>query len=325
MTRTPRSRHAAVTALRRGAPWYPAPVSESRRGLAYGIAAYGLWGLAPLFWKLLDDVSPIEILAHRLVWGIIAFAAIAWIAGAAPAVLVALRDRRTVAAMGLSGALLVINWGAFVGAVASGNILDASLGYFINPLLSVGLGMLVLRERLRSLQWLAIGLAVAGVAILTWRAGRVPWISLVLAITFGAYGLVRKMARVESLAGSTVETALLTPIAVIYLAVVAVRGGGQLGHASTATQLLLLATGVVTAAPLLLFTSAARRLPLSTVGFLQYLAPTTQFLLAITVYDEPLVRDRLIAFGFIWLALAVFSIDLVRQSRAYTPVTRTDL
>jgi chloramphenicol-sensitive protein RarD len=303
-------------------------VSQFRRGLAYGVAAYGLWGLAPLFWKLLDGVSPVEILAHRLAWGLLAFAAIVYVARAAPAVFEALRDRRTVAALVLSGVLLVINWGVFVGAVATDNVLDASLGYFINPLLSVGLGTVVLRERLRPLQWLAIGLAIAGVTLLTWRAGRVPWISLVLAGSFGFYGLVRKMVRVESLAGSTVETALLAPIAVIYLVALAVRGDGQLGHASTATQLLLLATGVVTAAPLLLFNSAARLLPLSTVGFVQYLAPSTQFVLAIALYGEPLVRDRLITFALIWLGLAVFSVDLVRHSRGHQmpePISRTDL
>jgi chloramphenicol-sensitive protein RarD len=299
------------------------PVTESRRGLAHGIAAYALWGMAPLFWRLVRQVSPFEILAHRVVWGVITFGALVWFVGAAPAVRGAFRDRRTVAAMALSGTLVIINWGAFVIAIETDHLLDASLGYFINPLLSVALGMLVLRERLRPLQWLAIGFAAVGVVILTWRIGRVPWISIVVATSFGAYGLVRKLARVESLAGSTVETALLTPVAVAYLAILAARGGGELGHASTATQLLLLATGVVTAAPLLLFTSAARRLPLSSVGFLQYLAPTTQFVLAIAVFGEPFTRGQLIAFGFIWLGLAAFSIDLVQQARAYDPLSRT--
>jgi chloramphenicol-sensitive protein RarD len=221
--------------------------------------------------------------------------------------------------MALSGTLVVINWGAFVVAIETDHLLDASLGYFINPLISVALGMLVLRERLRALQWWAIGFAVVGVVVLTWRIGRVPWISIVVATSFGGYGLVRKLARVESLAGSTVETALLTPIALGYLAILAVRGDGELGHASTSTQLLLLSTGVVTAAPLLLFTSAARRLPLSTVGFLQYLAPTTQFVLALALYHEPFNRYQLIAFSFIWLGLIAFSIDLARA-----PISRTD-
>ncbi|TMQ05720.1 MAG: EamA family transporter RarD [Deltaproteobacteria bacterium] len=280
-------------------------VSESRRGLAHGIAAYGLWGLAPAFWKLLGGVSPVEILAHRVVWGVIAFAAIAGVAGVTPAVRAGLRDRRTAAMMAASGVLLVVNWGMFVWAVATDHILDASLGYFVIPLLSVALGTLVLGERLRRLSWIAIGCAVTGVAVLTWSAGRVPWISLV-----------------ESLAGSPLETALLTPIAVGYLAVLALRGGGQLGHATTATQLLLVSTGLVTAAPLLLFNSAARRLPLSTLGFLQYLGPTCQFILAVGVYGEPFARDQLLAFAFIWIGLAVFSVDLVRQTRSLA-VSRT--
>jgi chloramphenicol-sensitive protein RarD len=298
-----------------------AAVSKSRRGLAHGITAYALWGIAPLYWKLpgLVRVSPVEVIAHRVVWGALAFAALAWLAGVGPAVRAAFRDPRTVAAMALSGSLVVVNWGAFVIAVQDNHLLDASLGYFINPLLSVALGMLVLRERLRPLQWWAIGSAVIGVGVLTWQIGRVPWLSLVVATSFGGYGLVRKLARVESLAGSTVETALLAPVAVAYLAIVAARGGGQLGHASAGTELLLLTTGVVTAVPLLLFTSAARLLPLSTVGFLQYLAPTTQFVLALARYDEPFSRPQLIAFSFIWLGLIAFSIDLARS-----PISRTD-
>jgi chloramphenicol-sensitive protein RarD len=298
-------------------------VTESRRGLAYGVTAYVLWGVVPAFWKLLAGVSPVEVIAHRVVWGALAFAVIVWIAGAGAAVRAAFADRNTVAVMALSGTLLVINWGTFVGAVATGHLLDASLGYFINPLISVVFGTLVLRERLRRLQWIAIGLALAGVAILTWRAGHVPWISLVLAVTFGGYGLVRKLVRVESLVGSTVETVVVAPIAAIYLAILAARGGGALGHADPTTELLLISTGVVTALPLLLFTSAARRLPLSTLGFLQYLGPTGQFILAVAVYGEAFARDQLIAFGFIWLGLATFTADLVRQSRRPPRLSQT--
>jgi chloramphenicol-sensitive protein RarD len=278
-----------------------------------------LWGIVPVFWKLLAGLSAVEILAHRVVWGAVALVAIAWGAGAAPAVRAAIADRRTVAMMAVSGTLLVINWGTFVWSVMTGHLLDASVGYFITPLISVGLGTLVLRERLRRLQSLAIALAVAGVVLLTWRAGDAPWIAAVLATSFGSYGLVRKLARVESLAGSTIETVLLAPIAVIYLAVLAAGGGGQLGHAATTTQLLLLSTGVVTVGPLLLFTSAARRQPLSTIGFLQFLGPTGQFVLAVGIYGEPFTRYKLIAFGFIWLGLAAFSVDLVRQSPRAAP------
>jgi len=278
-----------------------------------------LWGSVPVFWKLLGGLSAVEILAHRVVWGAVALIAIAWLAGAGPAVRAALADRRTVALMAVSGTLLVINWGTFVAAVMAGHLLDASLGYFITPLISVGLGTLALRERLRPLQSLAIGLAMVGVVILTWRAGHAPWIAVVLATTFGSYGLVRKLARVESLAGSTIETVLLAPIAVIYLAALAAGGGGELGHAAATTQLLLLSTGVITVGPLLLFTSAARRLPLSTLGFLQFIGPTGQFVLALVVYDETFARAQLIAFGFIWLGLVVFSVDLVRQAPARPP------
>lgn len=181
----------------------------------------------------------------------------------------------------------------------------------------------MLKERPRRLQWLAIGLAVIGVAIWTWRAGGMPWIALVIATTFGSYGLVRKVAHVDSLAGSTIETALLAPLAIGYLGIAAVAGHGQLGHATTGVQLLLLSTGVVTAVPLLMFASAARRLPLSTLGFLQFVAPTVQLLVAVIVYGEALTADQVVAFAAFWLGLAVFSADLVRQSRRPALISRT--
>ena len=297
--------------------------SERRRGLIYGVAAYGMWGIVPLFWKLLAGVDPVEVLAHRGLWGCLAFAVLVKVARVGPALRTALRDRRIVAVMALSSTLLAINWGLFVWAVSTGHLLDASLGYFMNPLISVALGMIVLGERLRRLQWLAIGFAIVGVALLTWNAGRVPWIACILAASFGTYGLVRKLARVDSLVGSTIETILMLPVALIYLGALAARGGGQLGHADVSIVLLLVATGIVTAGPLLLFTSAARRLPLSTVGFLQYLAPTGQFLIAVLAFHEPFTRDKLLAFGMIWCGLIVFSIDLV-TAPAPTPPRPTD-
>jgi chloramphenicol-sensitive protein RarD len=291
-------------------------MSEQRAGLAYGVAAYTLWGIVPLFWKLLVHVDPVELLAHRAIWGLGTFLVIAAAAARLPAVRAALSDRRTLGVMAVSGVLLSINWGTFVAAVAHQHLLDASLGYYINPLVSVALGTAVLREHLRRLQWLAIGLAAVGVALLTWEAGRVPWIALVLAGTFALYGLVRKTASVDSLVGSTVETLLMTPVALIYLAALAGRGGGATGHADLATHGLLVATGAITAVPLLLFTSAARRLPLAVVGFLQYLAPTGQFLIAVLAFGEPFAREKLVAFALIWVALVVFSVDLYRQLRA---------
>jgi chloramphenicol-sensitive protein RarD len=285
----------------------------ARTGLLQGAVAYLLWGAVAAYWKLLAGVDPIELIAHRALWGLAAFLAIVIVAGQWRAFLASLRDLRLVGVMALSGSLLAINWGVFVAATTSGHLLDASLGYFINPLVSVALGTIVLRERLRRLQWIAIGFAFAGVAVLTWRAGRVPWVALILASSFGLYGLVRKTARVDALVGSAIETLLMAPVAAIYLVMI---GGGAMAHADVGTDLLLVGTGLITAVPLVLFTSAARRLPLSTVGFLQYLAPTGQFLLAVIAYGEQLASDRLIAFGLIWAGLAVFSIDLVRQARA---------
>ncbi|HSN29094.1 MAG TPA: EamA family transporter RarD, partial [Kofleriaceae bacterium] len=272
--------------------------------------AYGLWGLVAAYWKLLAGVSPLELIAHRAVWGLFTFVAIALAFGQGAALRAALRDVRLVGVMFVSASLLAVNWGVFVWATVSGHLLDASLGYYINPLVSVALGMIVLRERMRPLQWVAIALAAIGVVQLAWRVGHVPWVSLVLAGSFGMYGLVRKTARVEALVGSTIETLLMAPVAAVYLGVL---GGGAAAHADGLTLALLVGTGVITAVPLVLFTTAARALPLSTVGFLQYLTPTGQFLLAVLAYHEPLAHDRLFAFAWIWAGLAVFSIDLARR------------
>lgn len=276
--------------------------------------AYALWGVVAAYWKLLAHVDPVELLAYRALWGLGAFIVLVVIARQLGAVRAALASPRVLGTMALSGALLAVNWGVFVWATISGHLLDASLGYFINPLLSVALGTLLLRERLSRLQWIAIALATTGVALLTWRAGRLPWAALVLASTFALYGLVRKMAKVDALVGSTVETVLLAPFALAYLALATTAPHDASTHA------LLAGTGLVTAVPLVLFASAARRLPLSTVGFLQYLAPTGQFLLAALAYGEPVPPDRLAAFIVIWTGLAAFTVDLwkraTRPSRA---------
>jgi chloramphenicol-sensitive protein RarD len=286
-------------------------VTESRKGLAYGALAYGLWGVIPLYWKLLTGVDPIELIAHRAVWGLVTFLVLVGLSGQTGAFLRAMRDLRIVGLMGLSGALLAVNWAIFVWATISGHLLEVSLGYFINPLISVALGTMLLRERLSRLQWTAIALASLGVGLLTWRAGKVPFVALALALTFGLYGLVRKTAKVDALVGSTLETALMAPLAAGYLVFL---GGGALTTADAPRVLLLASTGVITAIPLVLFTSAARRLPLSTIGFLQYLAPTGQFVLAVAAFGEPLAHDRLLAFGLIWAGLVVFSVDLWRRS-----------
>ena len=286
-------------------------MTEQRKGLIQGVLAYGLWGVIAAYWKLLDHVDPVELVAHRAMWGMLAFFALVLVTGQLGAFRAALASPRTLGVMAVSGGLLAVNWSVFVWATNSGRLLDASLGYFINPLVSVALGTLVLRERLSRLAWIALGLAAIGVAILTWRAGQLPWVALALAGTFGLYGLVRKTAMVDALVGSTVETLLMVPVAAVYL--FAIADHGALGHADAATHLLIAGTGVITAVPLVLFTSSARRLPLSTVGFLQYLAPTGQFLLAVAVYREPLALDRLAAFAVIWAGLALFTYDLWRR------------
>ncbi len=294
-------------------------MNDTRRGILYGALAYGLWGVVPAFWKLLIWISPVEILSHRVVWGLGTLLLLVAASGRIEATRQALRDRRVLLAMLGSAILLATNWGIFVYSVSANRLLEVSLGYFINPLVSVALGVAVLGERLRPAQKLAIALAGAGVTALTVHLGHLPYLALILAVSFGLYGLVRKTARVESLAGTTVETALMTPLAVAFLVVLAARGDGQLGQASWQVHLLLVATGVVTLAPLLLFNSAARRLPLSTVGLLQYLAPTGHFLLAVLVYGEPFSTVTLGAFLVIWAGLAVFSYDALRTSAAPPP------
>ena len=288
---------------------------ERRRGLILGVLAYASWGVVPLFWRQLRAIDAVEILAHRAVWGLVAFAALTLGTGQAAAVAVAVRQPRTLAILLGSGLLLAANWGLFIWATLSGHLVQASLGYFINPLVSVALGVGFLGERLSRRMQAAIALAAIGVTWLTVASGGLPWIALTLALTFGAYGLIRKVIAVPALVGSTIETAVMAPFGVAYLAVLAARGDGALGHVDARTHGLLVATGVVTALPLAWFTAAARRLPLSTVGLLQYLAPTGQLITALAVFGETLPRDRLIAFGFIWTALALFTIELVRGRR----------
>jgi chloramphenicol-sensitive protein RarD len=211
--------------------------------------------------------------------------------------------------------VLLVNWGVFIYAVATGRVLEAALGYFINPLLSVLLGMVILRERLRPLQWLAMAFACAGVVQLAVRSGGLPWIALVLASSFGLYGLLRKTAPVDALAGSTIETALMAPFGVAYLAWLHVAGRSAFTQGDLSTDALLVSAGLVTAVPLVWFTAAARRLPLATVGFLQYIAPTGQFLVGLLVFHEPFGARDLIAFGCIWAGLLVFTVDIARGRR----------
>lgn len=279
------------------------------RGLTYAVLAYLLWGAFPVYFKALQSVPPLEILGHRIVWSLV-FVLLLLAAQRRWQWLRQLTQRpRTILVFAASALAVSVNWGVYILSVSSGRIVDASLGYFMNPLVSVLLGTLVLRERLGGVQWLAVGIAAAGVVWLTWHAGRLPWIGLVLALSFGLYGLLRKTAPLASLEGLSVETLLLLPVAACYLGWLGSTGQAAAAGASSETWLLLLAAGPVTAAPLLLFAAAARRISLATLGVVQYLGPTLQLLLAVHLYGEPFEPTKVVGYGAIWLALAVYTLD----------------
>jgi chloramphenicol-sensitive protein RarD len=291
------------------------PAHRTRRGLAYGLAAFGFWGLVPIYFKAVASVPALEVLAHRVVWSVVILGLfLTWKrrwGEVAEAVLVT----RNLGLLTVTTLLVGANWYVFIWAVANDRVLQASLGYFINPLVNVLLGVVFLRERLSRAATAAVVLAVVGVGWLGVRVGALPWISLFLAFSFGLYGLLRKLTPVKPVPGLMVETTLMAPAAFIYLAATASSGVLYFGTGSIRLDLLLVAAGAVTALPLLWFTAAARLLPLTTVGFLQYIAPTLQMVLAVAAYGEPLTRDHLVTFGCIWTALAIFSADQVRMQR----------
>ncbi|MGH3355118.1 MAG: EamA family transporter RarD [Nocardioidaceae bacterium] len=290
-------------------------MSEQRRGLLFGIGAYGLWGLFPLYWPLLEPAAPLEILAHRIVWSLLFLAALVWLRRRYATVRAALLDRRTRIALVVASLVIGLNWFLFIWAVNNNHVVETSLGYFINPLVSVAMGVAVFGERLRRLQWAAIGIAVAGVLWLTVEYGRPPWISIVLALSFGTYGLAKKMANVGAVQSITVETLVLAPLALGYLVTLQATGTGGLGQHGTAHTLLLVGAGVATALPLLCFGAAATRIPLSMIGMLQYLTPTLQFLIGVFLYGEPMTSARWVGFALVWLALVVFTAETLNHRR----------
>jgi chloramphenicol-sensitive protein RarD len=291
-------------------------VDERRRGVLSGLGAYALWGLFPLYFPLLEPATGLEIVAHRVLWslvfvGLLLFALRRW-----SHVRAAVADRRTLLVLAGAAVLIAGNWLVFVYGVNSGHVVETSLGYFINPLVSVLLGVVGFSERLRPLQWTAVGIAAVAVAVLTVDYGRPPWIALTLALSFGLYGLMKKLVKVEAAPGLFVETALVAVPAIVVLAVLHGSGSGTFGQVSPAHSLLLASSGAATAIPLLLFAAAARRIPLSTVGLLQYLTPLMQLSIGVFVYDEPMPPARLAGFAIVWLALAVFTADMLRHARA---------
>jgi chloramphenicol-sensitive protein RarD len=277
-----------------------------KKGIWYGIGAYLLWGVFPIYWKWLQSVPAIQVISHRIIWSFILLALIMLVTRQWKAFRSAALSRRVVLIYLVSAILLGINWLTYVWAVNAGFVVETSLGYFINPLLSVLLGVVFLHERLRTWQWALIGLAALGVVYVAVSYGQFPWIALTLAFSFGIYGYVKKAAPLGSLYGLTLETSLLFLPAVGFLLVMEMQGQGAFLHAGLTKDALMAGAGVVTTIPLLLFASAAQRIPLSTVGVLQYITPTMQFLLGVFVYREPFNQSHLIGFCIVWLALILF-------------------
>lgn len=290
------------------------PYARARAGLFLGLGAYTLWGVMPLYFKTIDHVPPIEIVAHRIVWSLFFLGALATLWKKWPAIRAAISDKRTVLTLALTAILVSINWLVYVYAVMSDHVLEASLGYYINPLLNILLGVFVLKEKLSPFQKASVLLAAAGVAVLAIGAGDGIWITLTLAASFSLYGILRKLMPVEAVEGLTIETLLLTPLALGWI--IWVQVSGQSGfRVDPVTDGLLILGGVITAIPLLLFNAATRRLSYSTMGFIQYIAPSIQFLLAILLFGEKLTVAHIICFGAIWTAIIIFAVEGVRGVR----------
>ncbi|MFD9359097.1 EamA family transporter RarD [Streptomyces sp. NPDC060031] len=289
--------------------------NEQRTGLLYGLGAYGIWGLVPLFWPLLRPSGAIEILAHRMVWSVVvvglallALRRWSWMAEL-------LRQPRKLALTALASVLIAVNWGTYIWAVNNGAVVEASLGYFITPLVSIGLGVLVFGERLRRVQWAAAGIGLAAVLVLAIAYGRPPWLSLVLAGTFALYGMLKKKINLGGLESLTAETVLLFLPALGYLVWLAARGESTFASQGTGHSLLLAATGLITAIPLVLFGAAAIRVPLSTLGLLQYMAPMFQFGLGVVYFHEAMPPARWAGFSLVWAALAILTWEALRTAR----------
>ena len=291
------------------------PRPSARSGLYAAVTAFVIWGLFPLYLKPLADVPALQVMAHRVVW--CCLLVFAWLAirGELGTVRAALANPGTRVRLMASATLISVNWLIYVWAVGNDHVVDASLGYFINPLLNVVLGVFVLHERLNRAQWIAVGLAAVGVVYLAFVTGRPPWIAISLALSFGFYGLLRKVVAVDSVPGLATETLLLSPFAIALLAWVEWNGSGAFGHAGAVTNALLVGSGLVTALPLALFAFGARLIPFSTLGLLQYLGPTLQFLIGVFVFNEPFPAARAVGFVMIWSALAIYAADGLWRNR----------
>nr|WP_255670448.1 EamA family transporter RarD [Aeromicrobium wangtongii] len=290
-------------------------VNDSRSGVGFGVAAYLCWGFFPLYWPLLDPAGSLEVLAHRFVWSMV-FVLVAITAMRKwPAILAIARDRRLMLILGIASVTIAFNWGGFIYGVTNGHVIETSLGYFINPLVTVLLGVFVLKETLRPVQWLAVAIGAAAVVVLTIDYGRLPWVALLVAFSFAIYGFLKKKADLGAFESLGMETAILFPVALTFLIVLQLRGNLTFGHEGPANMMLLIGTGIVTAIPLLLFGAAATRLSLTTTGLLQYLGPILQFATGLLIFREDMTGARWAGFVLVWLALAIFTVDAISSRR----------
>jgi len=293
------------------------PQGEQKKGILYALTAFGIWGFFPVYFKAVGHVAPLEIVCHRIIWSVPLTALLITIGRAWPVLRAGLKSRRVIGTLLTSALLVAANWYVFIYAVSTGRVLEASLGYYINPLINVLLGLLLLRERLNPRQLLAVLFAAAGTLNLAVQHGSVPWISLTLALSFGLYGFLRKTVAIDALSGLFVETSLLGPLAAGYVIWLGYQGTVAFGAIDGRTTGLLLLAGVLNSTPLLAFTGAARRLPYSTVGLCQYLTPTLHFSLAVFAYQESFTTAHLVTFGFIWTGLAIFITDSLAHQRMH--------
>jgi chloramphenicol-sensitive protein RarD len=290
-------------------------MSDQRRGFLLGVAAYGLWGAFPLYWPLLEPAGALEILAHRIVWSVVTIGLLVVLLGRGPQFRAIVGTPRSRTLLTVAAGVIAVNWAVYIWGVNNGHVVESSLGYFINPLVTVLMGVFVLGETMRPLQWAALGIAGIAVVVLTVDYGRPPWVALTLACSFGTYGLAKKLAGAGAVESLAYETVLLAPLAAAYLGWLAMRGEANFGHHGAGHMLLIATAGVVTALPLICFGAAATRLSMVTLGLLQYLAPVLQFLVGVLVVHEAMPPGRWVGFGLVWLALVVFTVETLGHRR----------
>lgn len=290
-------------------------MKESRAGLLCGVGAYVLWGAFPLYWPLLEPAGAVEILAHRMLWSALTMAVVVVALRRVDRIKALVRDRRVLGLLALAALVISLNWGGYIWGVNNGRVVEASLGYFINPLVTVLMGVLVLGERLRRMQWVALGVAAGAVLVLTLEYGRPPWLALLLACSFGTYGLAKKKAGAGSMESLAVETALVSPFAAAYVGWLVWAGRSSFGEHGLGHAALFTTTGIVTAIPLVLFGAAAIRISMVSLGLLQYLAPILQFALGVLVFREDMPVGRWVGFGLVWVALVLFTVESISHRR----------